>query len=172
MPQKSPPWTRPRVKWRRAAHGAPKAQRRSLAPCGGRMPLPISSHNSAIGRCSGVRPNSVALSSPPARFFFIEKLSKLHPESLSDMPQGNNCWIPLSQFQATDVCTIHALRLGKSGLRQPAAIRSRRTFRPTMRRTSSDMGLIGQADAFTMLGEVSDQRVKPRPVWLLEGSSL
>ena len=72
----------------------------------------------AVGRCSGVQPNSVALPSPPARLFFIEKLSKLYPESLTDVPQRNDCWIPLSQFQAADVCTIYAHALGKLGLRQ------------------------------------------------------
>ena len=93
-----------------------KAQRRSLARLREGNALAGPSHNSAIGRSSGVRPNSVALPSPPARLFFIEKQPKLHPESLTDMPQRNNCWIPLSQFQATDVRTIYSHPLGKLGL--------------------------------------------------------
>jgi hypothetical protein len=70
----------------------------------------------AVGRCSDARLESVVLPSPPARLFFTEKLSKLHPESLSDMPQRNNRWIPLSQFETAHVGSVYPHPLGKLGL--------------------------------------------------------
>ena len=50
---------------------------------------------------------------------FLEKQPKLHPESLSDMPERNHRRIALPQFEAADVGTIYAHPLGQLGLRQP-----------------------------------------------------
>src|SRR6266478_5448640 len=85
MPQKPPPWTRPCAKWRRAALGPLKGQRRSLGTLRGVQYARLPPYRCRPG--SDARLESVVLPSPPARLFLIEKQPKLHLESPSDMPQ-------------------------------------------------------------------------------------
>jgi len=63
----------------------------------------------AVGRCSDAWLESVVLPGPPARLFFIEKQPKLHPESLTDMPQRDGGRIALSQFETANVGSVYPM---------------------------------------------------------------
>jgi hypothetical protein len=47
---------------------------------------------------------------------FLEKKPKLHPESLTDVPQRDDGRIALAQFETANIGSVHPHALGKLGL--------------------------------------------------------